>query len=290
MSTVYEALKKAARERAQDNGEHADSPIDPESSDLLAAAGPARSDADDDTPLLLADEQKYRPPDLLLGARLNGRAADEFQVLATQLRRLAADRHQRLFAIGSALANEGKSFVALNLAISLARSGRRVMLIDADLRTPSLHKAFDLNPLHGLLSYLCERTEFAECIYKTPIAGLSLVPGGGATTAGPELFAGERMQKFIAAARGGSSEYILIDNGPVLAVSEAQILSRFVDSMIFVVAANSTPRSAVSRAMTLIKGVEILGVVLNRFEPSHSHTSSYDYYGKYHTGARNGSA
>lgn len=285
MSTVYEALKKAAREQAQSAaGSHA--AADYSSSRPLTADGQAHADVAEDAPIPLAEQQEDWASDLLIGERVNGRAADEFQVLSTQVRRLAADRNLRVFAIASALAGEGKSFVTLNLAISLARTGRSVTLVDADLRTPALHKAFGLTPLHGLLGYLCEQTDYGDCVYKTPLAGLSLVPAGGSTAAGPELFASARMQQFIAAARTASTEYVLIDCPPLLAASETQILCRLVDSMLFVVSANQTARSAVSRALALIKGVEILGMVLNRFEPLYSHRAVYDY--RKYRGPQNG--
>ncbi|HVB80576.1 MAG TPA: CpsD/CapB family tyrosine-protein kinase [Candidatus Binataceae bacterium] len=264
MNRVYEALKQTGRVRT----------------DGLRSQPPAAADgrawdegaANDTWPL-----PRYGAgPALIAGNNLYRCANDRFQLLSARLQALAAERNRRLFAVTSALAGEGKSFVALNLAASLAQSGARVLLIDADLRTPSLHWALKLSPVQGLLSYLMQRTDFESSMQGTRLAGLTLIPAGAAAPSAPELFACPRMRELIAAARAEyARDYIVIDCPAALAAAEAQIVARMADALVMVIGANRTPRHAVARALDQLSGCEIAGLVLNRFEPSYSCKAEY---------------
>jgi protein-tyrosine kinase len=282
MSMVFEALKKAEQERLAQNTADSNAPV-AQSERVVSPPNLINDNKEfDRLPFRRADDNETRPA---AGVRLNARATDEFQVLSTRIQEFAAGREKRVWAVASASAGEGKSFVALNLGLSLARAGRHVILVDADLRTPSLHKIFNLTPLRGLLDYLFGRGDFPSCLYKTPMPGLTLVPGGGSTGASSELFAGTRLPQFIQDAKASDPDaLILFDLPPVLATPETQIISRLIDAIVMVVGANYTPRASVARALELIKGAEIAGAVLNRFEPPYSQRISYEYYkspGKY---------
>jgi protein-tyrosine kinase len=280
MSIVYEALKKAALEgRAQpDDQEVAQAATESVQHNGLNAtldAGFHQASTDGLSAPIIEPAGR---PEIVVGDAASGRISDEFQVLATHFRRLAEAQNGHVIQITSTVAKEGKSFIALNLAMSLARIGCCVTLVDADLRAPSLHKAFSLMPLNGMLGYLLQRASFEICNYRTPISGLMLIPAGGSSSSGGELFAGSRMREFLAAVTGAyPNGYVLVDSPPLLGAPEAQIISRTVDAILMVVAANQTPRTAVGRALDLIKGCNMLGLVLNRFEPSYSHRVQYRY-------------
>ena len=226
--------------------------------------------------------RQTRGPRLIINQESLSRAAEQFQVLRANLESLALERDQRVVLITSALPGEGKSFVALNLAVALSRAGSNVLLVDADLRAPSLHLPFNLVPLSGLLPYLEGKAEFAESISATAERRLGLIAAGGVTLSGPEALAGSRMRALIECARQlQPPNIILLDAPAALAGAEAQILSKLVDGALLVVAANMTPRAAVTRTMELIKGVPVLSAVLNRFEFSYSASRHLHYYGKY---------
>jgi capsular exopolysaccharide synthesis family protein len=228
-------------------------------------AGGRHSPSSRTRPVLVAGDPRY------------GRASDEFQVLSALLQSLAAEQDKHLFAVTSALAGEGKSFVALNLAASLARGGARVLLVDADLNKPSLHDALRLDGRGGILDCLTGKTAFETSIRATGLPGLSLVPAGGAAAgAAPELFTHPRMREFIAAAKAAYvRDYVVIDCAPALTRVEAQIVARLADALVMVVAANRTPRHSVARALNRLAGCAVAGLVLNRFDPSYSCRAEY---------------
>lgn len=226
---------------------------------------------DDDAPTLVAAHAPTSP------------AAEKFQLLRVWFENWTATNHKRVMLVSSALPGEGKSFVSLNLAVTLANAGYRVLLVDADLRRPCLHRAFNLVPMHGLLDYLERRAEFAECLSRVPgLPMLTLVAAGGVTGNASELVAG-RMGEFVAQARAlEPPHYVLIDAPAALATPETEILAGVVDAALMVVAANHTPRQMVRQACELLRNTTTCGVVMNRFEPAYSTSRKvvYGYYGQ----------
>jgi capsular exopolysaccharide synthesis family protein len=232
-------------------------------------------------------DTQARGPRLIINQESFSRAAEQFQVLRANLESLALERDKRVILITSAWPGEGKSFVALNLAVALARAGSNVLLVDADLGSPSLHLPFNLVALSGLLPYLEGKAEFAESITATPEPRLGLIAAGGVTLSGPEALAGSRMRALIEYARQLQPPHMILLDAPATAAgAEAQILSKLVDGALLVVAANMTPRAAVTKALELIKGVPVLSAVLNRFEFSYSASRHIHYYGRYKSHAR----
>lgn len=219
----------------------------------------------------LGPNKQTRGPRLIVSQESLSRAAEQFQVLRANLENWATERNRRVILITSALPGEGKSFVAVNLAVALSRAGSNVLLVDADLRDPSLHVPFNLVPLSGLLPYLEAKTEFAACITETREPRLRLIAAGGVTLSAPEILAGLRMKSLIEYARQLQPPHIVLIDAPAAAAgAEAQILNNLVDGTLLVVAANKTPRAAVTRTLELIKGVPLLTAVFNRFEFSYS--------------------
>lgn len=221
-------------------------------------------------------------PRLIINQESLSRAVEQFQVLRANLESWALERDQRVILITSSLPGEGKSFIAVNLAVALSRAGSNVLLVDADLRAPSLHLPFNLVPLSGLLPYLEGKVEFPESITATPERHLRLIAAGGVTLSGPEALAGSRMRTFIECARQLQPPHIILLDAPAAAAgAEAQILSKLVDGTLLVVAANMTPRAMVTKTLELIKSAPVLSAVLNRFEFSYSASRHLHYYGRY---------
>ena len=223
-------------------------------------------------------------PSLITGQVPASRAAERFQLLRVWFENWTSTHNKRVIMVSSALPGEGKSFVSLNLAVTLATAGYRVMLVDADLRRPCLHRPFNLVPLHGLVDYLEGRAEFAECLSRVPaLPTLTVVAAGGVTTASAELMAGRRMGEFVEQARAlEPPHYVLFDAPAALATPETEILASVVDAALLVVAANHTPRQMVKQTFELLKKTTICGVVLNRCEPAYSTSRkvAYGYYGQ----------
>lgn len=217
-------------------------------------------------------------PALIVHQKSLSRASEQFQVLRANLESWATEHEKRVILIISALPGEGKSFVALNLAVALADAGSHVLLVDADLRAPSLHRAFNVVPLNGLLPYLEGKAEFAESIQPTSSPRLGLLAAAGVTLSAPEAFASSRMRALIEQARElKPPHFVLIDAPAALAGPEAQILSKLVDAALIVVGANDTPRASVTKTLEMMKGASIFSVVLNRFELPYSASRNLRY-------------
>lgn len=195
-------------------------------------------------------------------------ASDEFQVLCATLRCFASEQDEHLFAVTSAFAGEGKTFVAMSLAVSLVRSGARVLLVDANLNRPSLHHALGMERRLGMSDCLSGKASFESSIQATRLAGLAMISAGGPANSSPRaLFVNPRMREFMAAARAAYARgFVMIDCPPLLASAEARIMVRMADALVMVVAANRTPRHSVARALGRMQGSTVAGMVLNRFE------------------------
>jgi len=307
MSRVYEALKRAESQRTSAQLRLAESasltkapgslpangtPVTYETAfraEMLAPEG-THSGRDREFPFLepaAASSSGHHGPLLVIGKREFAAAAEHFHVFARGLQDWATRHDKRVFTITSALSGEGKSFVSLNLAASLARLGNRVILVDADLRASSLDYSFNLVAMKGLIDYLNGTTDFNSCLQETPVPGLWLVPAGGAIRAPAEALGGQRMRDFVVEARTTlPPPYVIIDTPAASAVPEPQILARLSDALVIVVAANQTPRELVKQTIENAAGATIFGIVLNRFEPPRS--TAVHYPEKYSLQAHSG--
>lgn len=205
-----------------------------------------------------------------------------------QYRRLAAALHQghasanlSVVMIASAVAGEGKSLTAANLAITLSESyQRRVLLVDADLRRPTLHSIFNVPRSPGLtdaLTTIDDRQGFIHVITDH----LSILPAGKLTVDPIAGLTSARMRHIIDAART-SYTWVVIDTPPVGVLTDASLLSSMVDATILVVKADSTPYDLTKRAVDAIGADRLLGVVLNRAAlQAHRYSYGYGDYAKY---------
>ncbi len=224
------------------------------------------------------------PPLVSAGDGIVTTASDEFQLLAFRLQMWASERKARVFVVASAVGGEGKSFVALNLAAALAASGSTALLIDGDFRAPYQHYSLDIDPSAGFLSFLKGTADINECVQATPIQGLGIVPAGGTCDRAPEYLSSQKMKEFMDALGNlDSFRYIIFDTPPALLVPDAQILAAAADGVVFVAAADSTARAAVSKALKMFDPASLFSMVLNRFEASYStvRNEKYGRYGRY---------
>jgi capsular exopolysaccharide synthesis family protein len=194
-------------------------------------------------------------------------AAEQYRGLRLKIERLRQTRDLRVVAVTSPGVNDGKSVTSINLAAACAQAaGARVLLIDADLRRPSLGTYLGLGNWEELgLSDALGAGEITlnQVVRKTPHGGLSIIPAGSRSTPVHELF---ESPKFDALLRDARQQYdlIVLDTPPLLPVNDALVLSRAVDGLLIVVAANETPRKRLEEALDLVDASKVLGIVFNR--------------------------
>ena len=180
--------------------------------------------------------------------------------------------------VTSAVAGEGKTVTASNLAVVLAQLGNSVLLIDADLRKPRQHEILGVSNRVGLVSFLTRQAEPEAVVQTTTVANLSVAPSGPIPPQPSELLASERMREFLAFGRE-HYDFVIVDSPPVLPVTDAAILSREVDGVLLCIGAGIALREDAKTCVERLAMVEakLLGVVLNRL-----HQEGGRYRGKYY--------
>lgn len=205
-----------------------------------------------------------------------------------QYRRLAAVLHDaqantglRVVMIASALSGEGKTLTASNLALTLSESyQRRVLLIDADLRKPTLHQVFRIESTLGLSTGLESPTETKLTVHQVS-PKLSVLPAGRPTSDPMAGLISDRMRRLIEEARE-TFDWVIIDTPPVVLIPDANLLAAMVDATVLVIRANSTPHNLVKRAAEAIGARRIIGTVLNQAESASG--ARYGAYSGYYYG------
>lgn len=178
---------------------------------------------------------------------------------------LSSARELKVVAVTSAVASEGKSATASNLAVVMAQLGRRVLIVDADLRKPRLHEVFQVSNRAGLVSYLTGGADFEGIVSRTSVPQLYVTPSGPIPPNPSELLASDRMAELVKAARG-RFDFVVIDTPPLLPVTDATLVGDLVDGVTLCLRAGKVTREAARSCLDRLKmaGIKILGVVLNR--------------------------
>jgi len=204
--------------------------------------------------------------------------AEAYRILRTNLRFDDSEHPVRTLMVTSAGPQEGKSITVANLAVVLAQSGKRVVLVDADLRRPSQHHIFDLDNRAGLSTILENGdANLADILQATSVIGLSILPSGPLPDSPAELLGSRRMMDLIELL----SEYadvVVFDSPPVMAVADATILAGRTDGTLLVVDSGSTRRGPVQRTKETLTavGARLLGIAMNRFASVEG--GYYQYY------------
>lgn len=203
-------------------------------------------------------------------------AAEAFRTLRTNIQFSSFDEELKTIVVTSTQPEEGKSTVVSNLAIAMAQGGKKVLLIDCDLRKPSIHKRFGISNQEGLTSLLAKEKTLEETIKASNISNFYILTSGPVPPNPAELLGSKRFRAFIKEI-SEVFDIILLDAPPVLAVTDAQILSAFCSGVIFVAGYGQAEKQAIVRAKELVDKVsgKILGVVINKV-PAQS--KSYYYY------------
>ena len=207
--------------------------------------------------------------------------AEAYRSIRTNIEFSNIDKNIKIITITSAKPNEGKSTVISNLAAAFASlENKRVLIIDGDLRNPSVHKMFGVSNLNGITGILLGEKDVDKCLEKTKIKGLDILKVGKVPPNPSEMLQSNKMRNFIEVIKE-YYDYVFIDAPPVGVVSDASIISQYSDGVILLVGSNETDIDAakVSKERLESVGANILGVVLNKFE---SEGSAYGYYGYYY--------
>ena len=265
MSRIYKALEKAERERKA----------------TVTSLRP------EETPIISKEQIEEKPRDrstYIAGTYIAGPntiAAEEFRKLRTLIFQTSKSKPMRTLLVTSAAPGEGKSTVAINLALAIALGVKeRALLVDCDLRNPHKNPLLKGNTLPGLSDYLTDKLEPKDLIVRTETPKLSVLPSGSRTSSAAELLGSEEMKNLMETLKlQDAYRYIIIDSPPIMVTTEPVILSEMVDGIILVVLAAKTPRDLVQRAIDSINKEKILGIVLNQIK---SEPSSYPYKHYYH--------
>ena len=219
-------------------------------------------------------------------AALEGRssAAEAYRVLRTSIMLSNAGNPPKLMLVSSGQPGEGKTTTTVNTAISLAQLGASVLIIDCDLRKPSVHKALGINQSRGLSTYLSRDIEIDGLIQKTQVPNLSVIPCGAIPPNPAELISSEKMRNMLVTL-SERYDHILLDSPPLMYVTDPVILATMVDGVIMVIHAGKSPRDVARRARQelVTVGAKIFGVVLNNVDFRKGGYDEYYYYRYYET-------
>jgi capsular exopolysaccharide synthesis family protein len=207
-----------------------------------------------------------------------GAESEAFRALRTNVRFSHVDKPRRIVLVTSTGPEEGKSTVLANLAVSLASSGRRTLVVDTDLRRPSLHRLFGLSDGRGLADVLAGDAEIEAALRTSHVPGLEVLPSGTRPPNPAELIESARLHELIASLRE-RYDYILLDSPPAGGLIDSSLLSALADGVIFVVEPRRFDQRIVRTAIRQLEraGARLYGVVLNK-APRGEEVGLYGYY------------
>jgi polysaccharide biosynthesis transport protein len=217
----------------------------------------------------------------LLSQEVPHEFGEAFRALRTSLVFSSGSEGTRVIALTSAQPLEGKTTTACNMAIALAYGGSRVLLIDADMRRPSVSRTLGIENTIGLSHLLTGQATARQAIHRTTIQNLWVMTAGMMPPNPSELLASERMKTLISNVQNGPFDWVIIDTPPVLAVTDAVIIAPWVSGVVFVIGSEMTQRRLAERAVEtlLTSRPQVLGAVLNRVDIVRNKYYYSRYYG-----------
>ncbi len=218
------------------------------------------------TPLIHRDEESF--------------FLESFRMLRTQLSFISSYGNLKTLVLTSSQPNEGKSMVSANLAISLALNNKKVVLVDTDLRRPTIHQIFDLANATGFTSVVAGTSALEDALQTTDVEKLSVLTSGPKPPNPAELL-DSRVARGLIEDLKEQFDYVIIDAPPALVIADAQIVASMADGVLLVVSCQEANRGAVERTYEIMAqaGIRIIGMVLNKF--THDQGNYHSYYGSY---------
>ncbi|HET9099923.1 MAG TPA: CpsD/CapB family tyrosine-protein kinase [Acidobacteriaceae bacterium] len=289
MSRIFEALQRADLERKSGQVPEVESFPEPEVVSRAEVLSQASTGLDLDK-IACYPWKPSVPSTPSLGDR--GATVEQFRKLRSRVRQARSEAPLKTILISSGMPSEGKSFVALNLAMSLARNGiNNVVLIDGDLRRPTLHSLLGAPNRPGLSEYLGGTAELSDILQRDKsskavgaakigsVSNLTFIPSGKCSENSSELVTNGRIAELIATL-SLHFDWILIDSSPVLTVTDAVDLARAADAVLLVAREARTPYEVAQRTQAAFSKSRILGFVLNAAK----HIPHQEYYAAYYYG------
>ena len=303
MSRIHEALKRAEQERAASQTGRAEptpgvespgtqaGPSLPERANVAVsgvAAPPAPANGQSmpsfaspftfDTLLARCTQAEWRPDPktmLFFNGEDNALGAEQFRTLRARLYQMREKVTLKKILVTSALPKEGKSFVSANLAQVLVRQhGRRVLLIDGDLRVARLHAVLGTTSAPGLADYLLGESDEFSIMQRGPMENLFFIPCGRSVAQPAELIANGRLKTLLQRVET-LFDWIIVDSPPAVPVSDASQVANFCDGVLMVVRSNATPYDTAQKARQEFAGKTMVGVVLNGITRADSYATYY---------------
>ena len=275
MSRIHDALKRAEQERG---GAISASPL---GTNLAPAAEEPLVSPEVGDALLARCRQEEWNPDrktmLFFSGEDDRPGTEEFRTLRSRLYQVREQRPLRTILVTSALPKEGKSFTAANLAQAMVRQqGRRVLLIDCDLRAPRLHLLLGASLTPGVSDYLQGQSDEFSIMQRGPMENLYFIPSGQHVEHPAELVANGRMKLLVERVKE-LFDWIVVDSPPAAPVADSSILAKVCDGVLMVVRSNSTPADIARKAREEFAEEALLGVVLNGRENDAAPYARYYY-------------
>ncbi len=207
--------------------------------------------------------------------------AESFRSLRTSVEHTMSKQDLKTILFTSAKPQEGKTTIATNLAIAFAQIGKKVLMIDADLRKPTLHHVFNKPNRGGLSNVLSGQLHIQEVIRETYVVNLEIITSGPIPSSPSEILASDRMSDVLSELKP-FYDLIIVDTSPILGLSDGQILSAKCDGVYIVIQFGSTGRSDLQEAIRNLELVQanLLGTILNKvkLKPSDQYAYGYRYY------------
>jgi capsular exopolysaccharide synthesis family protein len=207
--------------------------------------------------------------------------SEAYRILASNLNFKNIDQQYRFIAVTSSLPGEGKSTTAANLAITLAQGGKRVILVDADLRKPTQHKKFGLSFMEGLTNVLVEGIDPISLCKQFKELSLFVLTAGAMPPNSSELLGSKRM-KLTLERLGEEADFVIVDCPPVLGLNDTLAITSRVDGFLLVVGSGKVPKKALVDAKEELEkvGAKLIGAVVNGLGERDSGSYYYGYYGE----------
>jgi protein-tyrosine kinase len=210
----------------------------------------------------------------------NSIIAEQFRTIRTNIKFTAPDTGIKTLLVTSSTPGEGKSTNAANLGVVFAQEGKKVLIVDADMRKPTLHHTFGIFNTKGLSTILSNQDEFYFVIQETPIDGLYVLPSGPVPPNPSELLSSKKLDDLLEEMKQ-NYDMIIFDAPPLLAVSDAQVLSHQCDGTILIIHSGVAEKEDVLKGQSILAAsqAKILGVVLNQYKMPKKRKYYYEYYG-----------
>ncbi|PYF03267.1 CpsD/CapB family tyrosine-protein kinase [Ureibacillus chungkukjangi] len=205
--------------------------------------------------------------------------SEQYRTIRTNINFSMPDQELRTLLVTSASPSEGKSTTASNIAAVFSQEGKKVLLVDADMRKPTTHHTFKIRNTHGLSSILTRQCEVHEAVQPTDIENLYILPSGPIPPNPAELLASKNMEA-VKTRLLEDYDLLVFDTPPILSVADAQIVSNKTDGTVLVINTGKSQKESALKAKELLEAAKanVLGVILNNFKIEDSHYYYY-YYG-----------